>query len=750
MYNIIKYFSVIFTLIAVGSIVPQNVIKYVNPYMGVKGDGNCVIGPQLPFGSINPSPETQKGNSDGYNYNEPIRGFSQLHVSGTGSLGKYGQFLISPQIGINVDEEGHDSEKSDEAAEVGYYKVKLNRYDITCEVTPTHHAAMYKLTYPKSDSAFMLIDIAHNIPGDIVKKNGAARNGFNDNGYVKIDTVKQLITGYGHYWGGWSSEPFYAYFAMKFSKQVKDYGTWKNAAIASRNSFELINNKTERVGAYVKFVTEPGEVILVKIAVSMKSIDNAVKYLESETPDWNFDNIKDKAQAAWSKQLNKIAVEGATDEQRSILYSSLYRTMLMPRDRTGDNPKSDSSIPYYDDHYCLWDTWKTNFPLQTLLNESVVRDNILSFIERFRQNGKVNDAFIAGNDRTYIWRVVETPIYSKNQGGDNVDNVIADAYLKHVKGVDWNAAYEILKHDADKERAATYRENERGWVPVGSYEYGYDGSKTMEFAYNDYCIAQVAKGMKKTDDYKKYLNRSLQWVNLWNSELESDNFKGFLNPKSENGRWLVFDPKNETVELKPKVNYRSFYEGSSWEYSYFAPHDFSRLIKMSGGNEKFINKLQHAFENKMIDYGNEPSFLTPYCFVYAGRPDLTSYWVKKNFANYTSDAFPGDEDSGAMGSWYIFSAMGLFPNAGQNIYLLSAPLFKKITLKTENGKEITVLAESLSEKNIYVKSVELNGKPLNRAWITHDEISDGAVIKFMMDSEKSAWGGNNLPPSVKE
>jgi predicted alpha-1,2-mannosidase len=723
----------------------QNFVQYVNMFMGVKGEGSCVIGPQLPFGSINPSPDTPDGQTDGYNYSSKIRGFSQLHVSGTGGSGKYGQFLISPQIGIRVNEDGHDSEKSDEIAKVGYYKVKLNRYNIICEITPTHHSAIYRFTFPKSDSSFLLVDLAHNIPGDIAKRNGIYRGGYNDNGFVKIDVEKQLITGYGHYWGGWSAEPFYVYFAMKVSKQIINCGTWKNTVIRNGNTLEWINNKKERVGAYIRLSTNKDEKVYVKIAVSMKSIKNAVKFLKNEIPDWDFEKVRSNAIATWNKQLSKIKIEGASEEKKTIFYTSLYRTMMMPRNRTGDNPKSDSTIPYWDDQYCIWDTWKTDFPLQILINEDMVRDNILSFIERFRENGKVLDAFIAGNDKIYGWGTIDNPSYAKNQGGDNVDNVIADAYLKHVEGIDWREAYRILKHDADKERAAAYLVNNRGWIPEGTYEYGLDCSKSLEFAYNDFCVSQVAEGLGYKNDYEKYLNRSRKWKNLWNSKLESDGYLGFIDPKSENLGWLKFDPQKETVETSPGVYNRSFYEASSWEYSFFTPHDFKTLINLSGGKEKFVERLQYAFNNKMIDYSNEPSFLTPYCFIYAGRPDLTSFWVRKNFDNYTPDKFPGDEDSGAMGSWYVFSSMGFFPNAGQNIYLLGGPIFSKITIILAHGKKIIITADNLSKENIYVKSVELNGKKINRAWITHDEISNGATIKFIMGAKQSGWGAKNLP-----
>ncbi len=748
--NLTKLSTIFIFFIFALSAEAQDLTQYVDPFIGVKGKGSCVIGPQLPYGSINPSPDTPNGHTDGYDFESKIRGFSQLHVSGTGGAGKYGQFLLSPQIGINIFEDGHDSEKSDEVAEVGYYKVKLKAYNILCEFTPTSHAAIYRFTYPQSDSASLLIDLAHNIPGDIAKRNGISRGGYADNGFVKIDTAKRLITGWGYYWGGWSGEPFGVYFAMKLNKQIKNFGIWKDIVKYNGSIFERINKKKERVGAYIKFNTKNSEQVFVKIAVSMKSIENAMNYLKSEIPAWDFETVHSNAKKIWNEELSKIRVERASKEQETIFYSGLYRTMMMPRNRTGDNPKSDDDAPYWDDHYCVWDTWKTDFPLHVLIDENFVRSNIRAFIKRYKQNGRVLDAFIAGNDKVYGWGLGDNRGYSKNQGGDNVDNIIADAFVKGVKGINWDEAYKILKHDAEEERADSYIENDRGWIPYDTYEYGLVGSKTMEFAYNDFCVSQVAKGLGKNEDYQKYLKRSEKWINLWDNSLTSDGFNGFICPRNINNKWIPFDPKEESVKISSRISGRSFYEASSWEYSYFVPHEINTLIKLIGGKEKFVERLQHAFNNNMINYGNEPSFLTPFLFIYAGRPDLTNYWVRKNFENYTLEGYPGDEDSGAMGSWFVFSSMGLFPNSGQNVYLLTAPLFPKITITREAGEKIVIICESSSKKDIYVKSVELNGKPINRAWLTHDEISKGATIKFIMDSKKSDWGKENLPPSLGE
>ena len=397
-----------------------------------------------------------------------------------------------------------------------------------------------------------------------------------------------MITGWGYYWGGWSGEPFNVYFAMKISKPLHNFGIWKDTVQYNGSVFETINKKKQRVGAFVKFSTGKSEHVFAKIAVSMKSIDNAVKFLNAEIPAWNFDKVRSDAKKKWNKELHKIMIDGGSDKQKTIFYTSLYHTMMMPRNRTGDNPKADDNSPYWDDHYCVWDTWKTDFPLHILIDENFVVSNIRAFIKRYEQNGKVYDAFIAGNDKVYGWGVEDVRSYAKNQGGDNVDNIIADAFVKKVKGIDWEKAYKILKHDADMERSVSYREYDRGWIPYDTYEYGLNGSKSMEFAYNDFCVSQVAKGLGKKKDYQRYLKRSKQWINLWNKNLTSDGFKGFIDPRKTDNSWVPFDPKKESVEIKSRISGRSFYEGSSWEYSYFTPHDFSTSINLTGRKEKFI------------------------------------------------------------------------------------------------------------------------------------------------------------------
>jgi predicted alpha-1,2-mannosidase len=716
----------------------DTLVNLVDSRIGTYNDGsNCVIGPQLPFGSINPSPQTPNGNMDGYDPNQPIRGFGQLHVSGTG-WGKYGQVFVSPQTDIAVNETEHDSPKSGEKAHPYEYGVTLNKYNIQVNFTPSYHSAIYRFVFPKSDNANILIDITHNIPMDIATNVG----GSVLDGNAIIDSVNSKITGYGKYSGGFGLGEYVVYFSAIFSKTPDSIGTWKNGRIQNHSLTNSITKTNDRVGAYFKYHTQDNDTIYMKIAVSFKSIDQANIWLNTEIPHWNYDSVKNAAMQAWNNEFAKIKIETDSLADKSIFYTALYHAMLMPRDRTNDMVGFAEGASVWDDHYAVWDTWRSLFPLMSLINPKMVAGNVNSFIERYKLNKRVHDAYIAGIDM------------AEEQGGNNPNNIIADAYVKGIDGINWNDAYTLIKHDADMERAGwqgwgsfsitdkvmdSYKTN--GWIPAGTMSC----SKSLEYSYNDFCAAQIAKGLGHVNDYQAYNKRSQLWINLWNPNAESDSYKGFIVPKSSAGKFVDIDIKKNWGSWN---NY--FYEGNSWTYSLFVPHQFSKLVWLSGGNEKYVNKLNYAFTNNLIDYSNEPAFLAVYSFIYAGRPDLASFWARKLLVNgFTLKGCPGNDDSGAMSSWYIFNALGFFPNAGQNIYYLTGSLYSKSTITLANNSKIVIEAENASKTNLYVQSCTVNGKPWNKAWILHDTIKNGAVIKFVMGAIPSTWAQSDTTLSFK-
>ena len=335
----------------------------------------------------------------------------------------------------------------------------------------------------------------------------------------------------------------------------------------------------------------------------------------------------------------------------------------------------------------------------------------------------MKDTFVAGIDMF------------AEQGGNNVDNVIADAILKGVPGIDVNEAYKILKFDADNERngfqgwsnetpynALNGAYKKTGWIP-GSVM---SCSMTLEYAYNDFCIASVAKKLGLNDDFEKYLNRSELWTNLWNPDLESKGFRGFICPKDINGKWIPIDAAYSWGSWKDY-----FYEANSWTYSFFVPHQPDKLIGLNGGKEKFTEKLDFAFRNNLIELANEPSFLAVRAFDMADRLDLNCYWVNYIMSNlFDETGLPGNDDSGAMSSWYIFSAMGFFPNAGQETYYINAPFCKKIIMQRPGGKNIIIETPNASGRNVYVKSFSINGKKYKNPCFKHSDISNGAKLKF--------------------
>ena len=714
--------------ISVSAQLVTNPIDFVDSRIGTSNDGSsCVIGPQLPFGSINPSPQTPNGENDGYDPGQPIRGFGQLHVSGTG-YGKYGQIFLSPQVGLAVGELEHDSPKSDETAFPYEYGVTLTRYNIRTEFTPSYHSAFYQFTFPETTDGNLLLDVTHNLPLDIATSIG----GIVSQGKVSIDSINNTIKGFGKYSGGFGGGDYNVYFFARIDKKPVSCGTWKNGIIQPKDTVENISKQNDRIGAYLKFSTQAGEIVHMKIAVSFKSIAQAQKWLDSEIPDWDYDAVKETAKETWNTELSKIRIEDSSDDNKKIFYSAMYHAMLMPRDRTNDMIGFADGASLWDDQYAVWDTWRTLFPLMSLINPQMVSGNINSFIERFKKNKRVRDAFIAGLDM------------AEEQGGNNPDNIIADGFVKGVSGVDWEAAYSVLKNNADKERAgwqgwgafsisntlmASYKK--QGWIPAGTMSC----SKSLEYSYNDYCAAEVAKGLGKTEDYQTYLDRSKKWVNLWNSDAKSDSYSGFIEPKNADGSWVNIDMKKNWGSWNDY-----FYEGSSWTYSYFVPHQFGRLVYMSGGAEKFAAKLDYGFKNGLIDYGNEPAFLAVQAFHYAGRPDLASYWVRKLMTtSYSLKGYPGNDDSGAMSSWYIFSSLGFFPNAGQDIYYLVGSLYPKAEIRMGNGKTIEIEALNASATNMYIQSCVINGVDWTKSWFSQDDIKDGATIQFVMGPNPSDW-----------
>ncbi|MCG2615473.1 GH92 family glycosyl hydrolase [Terrimonas sp. NA20] len=669
----------------------------VNLFMGVRGNSNGVIGPQLPHGSVNPSPQTPNGKHGGYIEGQPIRGFGQLHVSGTG-WGRYGQILLSPQTGsFTSAEDGHDSPKSAEIATPYYYSVFLDRYNVKTELAPTHHCAVYRFGFPGKKPQSILLDVAHNIPRDIAPEVKGKFLG----GAISFDRGKNVIKGWGEYAGGFgSSLPYKVFFSIRLQNQLADV--------------RITNNGSQSLFAEI-ILPENASTVQLQVGISLKSVASANDYIRKEIGNSSLEEIKATAKKTWDQTLSAIAVKGGSEKEQQQFYTALYHSFVMPRDRTGDNPHWNSSEPHIDDHYCVWDTWRTKYPLMILLRESFVANTINSFIDRFTHNGVCNPTFTSSLD------------WDQKQGGDDVDNIIADAIVKGVKGFDRKKAYELMLWNADHARHPDYLRY--GWLPEtgGKMSCSYE----MEYAYNDFCASQVAKEMNDLQNADRLGKRSQNWEKLFDTASESKGFKGFITPRRSSLEWLHIDPAKHYGSW---VEY--FYEGNSWVYSLFTPHAFDRLIEVCGGKEQMIRRLRYGFDNRLIDLSNEPGFLTPFIFSHCERPDLTAKYVRalrsKSFS--LEKGYPDNEDGGAMGSWYVFTSIGLFPNAGQDFYYLLPPAFDHVSMRMENGRLITIESVRSAPSDAVIDTVLLNGKSLSGTVIHHKDLVNGASIVIKLKS----------------
>jgi predicted alpha-1,2-mannosidase len=733
----------LFTL-GLASALGASPVDYVDPFLGVRGKGNVVIGPVLPHGSIHPSPNTPDGGHDGYHPDRPIRGFAQLHASGTG-WGRYGNLLLSPQSGgLALDPLGHDSTKADERATPWSYAVTLSRYATRVEVSPTHHAASYRFTFPADDQAHLMLDLAHQIPGQIhpripVKDLGVTRS------QLTLSPDGRSVSGSSRYDGGWGAGPYTVFFHAEIDRAPAESGTWKNASASAARS-ETWTAPGDRVGAWWRFSTRADEPVHLKIAVSFHSVERARVHLAREIPGWDHDAVAAAARAAWEKNLGLVAVEGGTPARRTQLYTALYHAQIMPRDRTGEFARYAPDAPMWDDHYAVWDTWRTKFPLMVMLQPDMVRGVIASFSERLRVDGRIRDSVTAGTGPA--WSIAD-------QGGNNVDNIIADAHAKGLRGVDWAAAWRVLEFNANHERRGNrgavdrpdydnpaYREN--GWLPMGVMAV----SNTLEYAYNDFLASRVARALGHTAEADRLLARSRQWQQLFNPDKESDGFAGFIMPRTADGAWVDWNPRLLGGSWK-----EPYYEGTAWNYSFFAPHQVARLVTLMGGPETFVRRLEFGLDeaNKddkghpLIDVSNEPAFLAPQWFHHAGRPDLAARHLRRALARFTPAGYPGDDDSGAMSSYFVWGCLGLFPNAGQDLYYLNGPLFDRIVINRPDEGRLEITRRGEGD---YVAAVTLNGKALDRSWIRHTELSPGSVLAFTMSPEPTDWARRGeLPPS---
>jgi predicted alpha-1,2-mannosidase len=714
--------------------------RSVDPLLGVAGGGNVFPGPVVPFGMIKPGPDmvAPEGSDPnaGWNAEGDIRGFSQTHVSGTGGGAKYGNIQVQATTG-DIAPMDSASPRADEKASAGLYSVTLARFGVGVEITAARRSAIYRFRYPAGAKANLLFDVGHYLLSGM--RTGEMQSLVASEVHVLSPTE---VAGSTSITGGWNKQPntYTVYFFVKTDTAAASWGTWLDGNLQP-GSKSANGHANSKAGAWLTFATKAGRPVLMKIGISFISVEQARRNLAAEIPGFDFAATHAAALAKWNLALAKIEIKGATAEQQQIFYTAIYHTMLMPTDRTGENPLWKSVEPYYDDYYAIWDIFRTSGPLLTLIAPERETAIVRSLVDIYRHDGFLPDAR-SGN------------FNGRTQGGSNAEFMITDAYVKGLKGIDWATAYAAEVHDAEVSPADHFKEGRGGlddWRNLGyvSIE-GSDrtASVHMEYAANDFEIALLAKGLGRSDDYKKYLTRSGNWKNLWDADFSDGGFQGFIRPRHRDGSWLT----PFTALDSGTWGGNTFYEGNSWTYSTFVPQDVASLIAKIGGMQKFVDRLDAFFAVPgRYDVGNEPGFLAPYLYNWAGRPDKTAEHVREIIAkSYHAGptGLPGNDDSGAMSSWYAFGQMGIFPNAGQDVYLIGSPAYSQTTLHLAGGKDFVIEAREQSAENIYVTAATLNGKPLDRSWLRHSEIAAGGRLVLTMSKTPGHWGKRNLPPST--
>ena len=660
---------------------------------------------------------------------EVVTGFSQTHVSGTGGGQKYGNILIQPFLSGKRSEVGgerkdYSQKRVSEDISLGYYTTTFEN-GIRTEITTSERCAFYRIHYPTNDTPHLLIDATHYLGKNPIPDQREQQQFVGS----EVEFVSDHeVRGYSRIRGGWNNGDAYTvYFCLQTDQAFYTKGT-------------------------VPFVYFSDTTVNIKVGISYVSTQQAKRNI----PECDFDTQLDNVRESWEQVLSRVQITG-TEAQKRMFYTALYHTMLMPVDKSGENPKW-TETPYYDDYYAIWDTYRSSSPLITLLDPKREVDIVNSLLNIYKREGYMPDARSGDcNGRT--------------QGGSNAEVVIADAFVKGLGRdnglgltqtdtdfIDYELALKAMLKDAEADPGADHEKHGRGGLPeylkYGYIPYGIDraGTRTIEYAYDDYCIAEVAKGLGRTDIYERYLRQSQNWKNLWRADYEWDDVKGYIMPRDAAGRWLDSVPWGRSKVYHPHIPYTPvtkvapwylpwwstfFYEALSAEYSLSIPHDVPGLIEACGGAETFCKRLDMFFDRKRYNVGNEPSFLTPCLYHWIERPDLTSDRVRQIISeNYsdTPDGLPGNDDSGAMSSWLAFHMMGLYPNAGQSYYLLHAPLIPEWTLQLSNGKTLHGIVKG---KGTHFEKVMLNGRLLEDARLEHADLMEGGEITFYVSTKKS-------------
>jgi len=713
---------------------------FVNPFIGTDGPGNTYPGATVPFGMVQLSPDIGIPGWDriaGYFYQDSIiSGFSHLHLSGTGAGDLY-DILVMPtnsrfskRIAANSFKPFSSFSHEKETASPGYYAVDLLDYNIKAELTATERTGIHRYTFPKDDNSQIHIDLGYALNWDSPTET-----------HLKV-IDNNTIEGYRKS-SGWAKDQR-VYFVIKLSKPFKSYQVFKN----NTETTSPVTDKNTKI--ILNYSTSEKEQIVLKTGISTASIEGAYKSLEIEAPSFDFDALKKEAENKWEKQLGKIDITIADETKKKIFYTMLYQSMLAPTllsDHDGnykganDKTMNAKGFDRYDT-FSLWDTYRAAHPLYTIIHPNRVSDMVNSLLAHYKETGLLPVWSMQGNETNMMIGYHAVP-------------VIVDAYFKGIENFDTDLAYEAcIKSAIDHSRQIdTYMK--LGYVPVDEHQENWSVSKTLEYAYDDWCIAQFAKALGKTEDYNTFLKRSENWRNVYDSQ------STFMRPKLTDGSFLK--------DFVPKEYSTYFCESNAWQYFWSVQHDVEGLTEIVGGNEKLSEKLDTMFslnplpEDKLpifstgmigqYAHGNEPSHHVAYLYNYIGKPWKTQKLVREILeTQYKNEAngHCGNEDCGQMSSWYVFNALGFYPvNPAQGVYAFGSPLVDSAVIHLENGKTFAVKAKNNNSENIYIQSITLNGKEIDRNYITHKEIIEGGNLLFTMGKTPNKNNKNTMAKSSK-
>jgi predicted alpha-1,2-mannosidase len=679
---------------------------YVNPFIGTGGHGHTFPGATVPFGMVQISPDTRLKGWDGcsgYHYSDNrIYGFSHTHLSGTG-CSDYGDVMLIPTVGkLQFNKKNYAStfKKENEKASAGYYSVFLDKPKVKAELTSTTRTGLHKYTFPKSSSANIILDLTHR---DKVKE-----------GEINI-TGTDEITGY-RISAAWAGKQM-LYFVIQFSKPFKQSGIAK-AGVLSKGSKHKSGSSLK---AFVQFDTEEGEVIYARVGISAVSIEGARKNLETEQPAYDFEKVHADAVKQWNKELGKIEVETDNEQDKYTFYTSLYHCMIAPnvyqdvdgKYRGRDFEVHETKAYTYHTVFSLWDTYRALHPLLTIIDRKRTSDFINTFITQHKQGGLLP-----------IWELSSNETFCMI--GYHALPVITDAYLKGIEGFNAQEALLAMRKSAESDEKVLkgmdvshtpisfvsmyrYKKGMRHYFDNGYIKHSFmSGSvaKTLEFAYDDWCLAQMAKAMDSTAVYETYIKRAANYRNVY------DRSTGFMRARTKHGFVKKFDPY--------KASHTVYCEANAWQYSSYVPQDLSGLIKIAGGRvqySQFLDSLFHTssrLKGKLVQdisgligqyaHGNEPSHHAAYLYNYVGQPWKAQNITRKIMSELYSpqpDGLSGNEDCGQMSAWYVFNALGFYPVCpGSDHYAIGSPLFKKAVVHLENGKDFIIEASNNNAKNI--------------------------------------------------